>query len=71
MGETTRRHDKGDGRRNNGKGQHGDMRHDDSDRWQHGNGKRQQGDRQYNAGNGRHDKAAQRRRYASNYYNKI
>ena len=55
---TRRRGDDGDGRHNNGKGQHGDMRHDDSDRCQHSNGKRQQGDRRYNDGDGRHGEAA-------------
>ena len=36
MGDTTTRHDNGDRRHNNNKGQHGDMQHDGSDRWQHG-----------------------------------
>ena len=61
------RHDEVDGRHNNGKGQYGDMRHDDGDRRQHGNGKRQQGDRWYNDGDGRHDEAARRTRRAANY----
>ncbi len=54
------RHDDGDGRHNNGKGQYGDMRHDDGNRHQHGSGKGQQGDWRYNDGDGRHDKEAQR-----------
>ena len=66
-----RRHDKGDEWHNNGKGQHGDMRHDDGDRRQHGDGNGQQGDRRYNDGDGRHDEAARRRRHAANYYNSI
>jgi hypothetical protein len=65
--EGNRRHDDA----HNGKGQHGDMRHDDGDRRQHGDkrhndgnrrqhgkGKGQQGDRRYNDGDGRHDEAA-------------
>jgi len=51
-----------------GKGQYGDMRHDDGDKRQHGDGKGQQGKRRYNDGDGRHDKAARRRRRAANYY---
>jgi len=44
------------------------MRHDDGDKRQHGDGKGQQGKRRYNDGDGRHDKAARRRRRAANYY---
>ncbi len=40
--------DDGDRRHNNGMGQHGDMRHDDGDRRQHGNERH----------DGRHDDAA-------------
>ena len=36
MRDTRRRHTKGDGRHNNGKGQHSDMRHDDGNWRQHG-----------------------------------
>ena len=36
MGDTTMRYDDGNRWHNNCKGQHGDMRHNDSDRWQHG-----------------------------------
>ena len=34
------------------------MRHNDGNRHQHGNGKVQQGDRRYNDGDGRHDEVA-------------
>ena len=47
MGDTTTRHYEGDGWHNNCKGQHGNMRHDDGNRRQHGNGNGQQGDRGY------------------------
>ncbi len=59
------RQNEGNKRHNNGKGQYGDMRHDDGDWWQdsgnrqqHCNGKGKQGDRRYDDGDGRHNKAA-------------
>jgi len=64
--DTTTRHNDGNGR--HGKGQYGNMRHDNGDRRQHGDGKGQQGNRRYNDGDGRHDEAARRRQRAVNYY---
>ncbi len=56
-GDTTTQHDDGDGWHNNGKGQHGDMRHDDGTMTQHddgdgrhNNGKRQHGDMRHDNG---------------------
>ena len=67
-GNTTTQHDDGDRRHNNGKGQHGDMRHNDGDRHQHGGGKGQQGNRWYDKGDGQHNETARRRRRATSYY---
>ena len=58
-GDTTTRHNVGNGRHNDGEGQQGDRRYDDSDGWhndgdeRHDHGGRQQGDRQHDVGDGR------------------
>ncbi len=69
-GTTTRQNEGngGNGRHNNGKRQHDDMRHDNGDRRKHGDGKGQQGDRWYNDGDGQHGKVARQRRCTANYY---
>ncbi len=58
-GNTTTRHDDGDGRHNDGKGQNGDWQHNDGDR-RHNDGKGQQGDGQHNNGDRRYNYAARR-----------
>ena len=50
----------GDGQHDNGKGQNGDGRHDDGN-GQHNNGKGQQGNGQHNNGDGGYDEAALQR----------